>query len=767
MGQKPKPEDFLEDGHNCLADGRYQEAISAFEKALETAQTEEDRAEACVGWGNALLRLGRYDEAIEKYKKAIQIEEDSVTAYVGLGSALFSLERHDEAIENYKKATQIEEEYPAAYVGWGNALFGLKRYDEAIEKCEKAIQIEEEYPTAYVCLGNALALSSRKRYDEAIEKYEKAIQIKKDCAEAYVGWGNVLARLQRYDEAIEKYEKATQIKKGYSLAYRNWSLALEKLERYDEALEKLENAASTKEDLAKAYLKWGNALFRFKRYDEAIEKYEKATQIKENYAAAYLHWATALVNLKLYDEAIEKCEKTSQIDPYHPYPMHIMANLFAVRGMYEEAWERWESALYVYRRAHKKQTDLSLTADFCQNYGNVLRAGFERLEEAENIYKEGLKLDPTLTGILAGLVELYLVKAKKDPVCRARHYWNARESCSKAAKQLTDQLQKSEDPDTRFQLGQLFLSIGRYHDAEIHLLKAIEQDKERSEIYNSLGVVHNHKGDFQEAARYFREARLMEPDDLTAWTNLAETYLRLNLKDKAEVAYKGILRIAPGNVEAHIGLGEVYLAMESDDEEIYDRAIRCFSKALEMADSTRGSKKLERKDRAVVIYSRAFARVMFYEKAPINMTDERQLRVAWNDFKDCFELDPECYKAERARDRLAKQFSYSSLRWFGNKVAPWMVSVLSVAIFILSQWKFYLAATDKLGAAYYTLLTFGSLIFMVAGPYLPQILKIKVGGIELEKKPSEQITTSVGLGITWEKKTFEQTAAFDSSGITG
>jgi hypothetical protein len=48
----------------------------------------------------------------------------------------------------------------------------------------------------------------------------------------------------------------------------------------------------------------------------------------------------------------------------------------------------------------------------------------------------------------------------------------------------------------------------------------------------------------------------------------------------------------------------------------------------------------------------------------------------------------------------------------------------------------------------YALLTFGSLIFMVAGLYLPQILKLKVGGIELEKKPVEQITTSVSLGIT-------------------
>ena len=52
-----------------------------------------------------------------------------------------------------------------------------------------------------------------------------------------------------------------------------------------------------------------------------------------------------------------------------------------------------------------------------------------------------------------------------------------------------------------------------------------------------------------------------------------------------------------------------------------------------------------------------------------------------------------------------------------------------------------------LSAGYYALLTFGSLIFMVAGLYLPQILKLKVAGIELEKSSVDQIGTGGTLGI--------------------
>jgi len=767
MGQELDPGDFLEAGHSHYAEGRFQDACSAFEKAVEAAQTDEDRSEAYLGWGNALSRLKRYDEAAEKYEKAIQIEEDFPQAYLCWGNALFRLNRFDEAIEKYEKATQIDEDYAAAYLNWGLALENLNRFDEALEKCEKAIQIDEDYAEAYVGLGNALALSSLERYDEAIENYHKAIQIKGDYADPYLGWGNVLVSLERYDEAAEKYEKATQIKEDFPQAYFSWGNVLVTLERYDEAIEKYEKATQIDKHYARAYVNWGNVLVTLERYDEAIEKYEKATQIKGDYAEAYLKWGNTLISLKRYEEAVEKCQKTRELDPYNPYPVHIMANLFDLRGMYQESWETWESARHVYQRAHKKQTDLSRTASFCRNYGNVLRGVFERLEEAETVYNEGLKLDPTDAGILAGLVELHLAKADKDPAQRGRHYWNAREACNKAEKELTGQLQQDENPDTRFELAQLFLPIGRHDDAEIHLLKALEQDEERAEIYKSLGVVRYRKEDFQKAAWYFAEAKRLEPDDLTARTNLAETYLRLNLKDKAEVVYKGILRTAPGNVEACIGLGEVYLTMGGDDEEMYDRSIRCFNNALKMADSRRGSKKLKRNDRADVLYSRAHAKVMFYEKSSLSTIDERVLREALEDFKECCRLDLDNHKAERAKEKLVKRLSFPLTGWFTDKVAPLVVFGLAAVVFILSQlnfffrgqWNFYFGGTDKLieGGGTYALLTFGSLIFMVAGLYLPHILRLKVGVIELEKKPVAQITSSVGLGITWEKKPVAET----------
>lgn len=95
---------------------------------------------------------------------------------------------------------------------------------------------------------------------------------------------------------------------------------------------------------------------------------------------------------------------------------------------------------------------------------------------------------------------------------------------------------------------------------------------------------------------------MLDPDNLTIWSNLAEAYLKLNMKNKAETEYKAILGITQGHIESHIGLGEVYTAMGDDgDGDMFDSAIHHFCEGIKLAKSMekdskspkRGSKRLK------------------------------------------------------------------------------------------------------------------------------------------------------------------------------
>lgn len=600
------------------------------------------------------------------------------------------------------------------------------------------------------------------KYHEACKAYEKAIEINPTHTDAYNNWGIVLAALKKYEEAIEKYQKAIENKPNSADTYNNWGFALFYLKRYEEAIEKYAKSIEIGPDYVDAYYNWGNALLYLKRGEEAIEKYQSAIDINQNDADGYYNWGIALADLKRYGEAIEKYEKAIQANADYVNAYHNIAYYLWKQGKYKVAKEGWKKAREVYERTKQKAKDYK-NADHFQYFGNMLQFDFDEFNEAEEIYKEGLVLDPNHIGILTGLVNLYLAKSDEDVGEKTTFYWKAGEAYKKAEGILKDQLKKEEDVNTLLKLGQLLLTMEEYTEAETYLLKALQKDKELADIYTNLGVLYIRKERFKKGIQYFEDALRRDPDDLTIRSNLAEAYLKAKQIEKAEAEYKKILKITLNHVESHIGLGEVFTAMgDAGDKDMYDQAIIHFNKAVRLAESEEGSKRLKKKELASVLYSRGYAMVKLNEVSK-TMGNESLLWNALEDFKNCFQNDPDNHKSKRAKEKLEKRLNRFSPQRLMEKGGPLLIIFLSFFVFILSQFSFFLNPNESkkiayhgyellylnpIEVGYYALLTFGSIIFMVAGLYLPQILKLKVGGIELEKSAVEQITTSGPLGIS-------------------
>ncbi|MCA1679224.1 MAG: hypothetical protein LC777_09910, partial [Actinobacteria bacterium] len=81
------------------------------------------------------------------------------------------------------------------------------------------------------------------------------------------------------------------------------------------------------------------------------------------------------------------------------------------------------------------------------------------------------------------------------------------------------------------------------------------------------------------------------------------------------------------------GLGEVYIVMDDDDDDLYELAIEHFSDAIKLAESGTGSKRLTNGEYAEVLYSRGYARTALYEATGVAGLD-RLLGKAEKDFKD-------------------------------------------------------------------------------------------------------------------------------------
>jgi hypothetical protein len=72
---------------------------------------------------------------------------------------------------------------------------------------------------------------------------------------------------------------------------------------------------------------------------------------------------------------------------------------------------------------------------------------------------------------------------------------------------------------------------------------------------------------------------------------------------------------------------------------------------------------------------------------------------------------------------------------------PGFIFCFSVVVFLVAQLVFIKEAS------LYVSLTFGSLLFMIAAVYLPQLLKLKLPGFELEKASLDRVS-GLAIGIS-------------------
>jgi superkiller protein 3 len=597
-----------------------------------------------------------------------------------------------------------------------------------------------------------------------VEKYRKVIDLpaaeEADQANAWAALGVLNYIRKIYNEAITQSRKALDLNPAHRFAYRTCGDVFYQRKQYAEAASLYEKhitqAAQTD---VNSYLVWGAALLAAKKEAEAIQKYEQAIAMdadtESSLAERYYYWGNALTGENRIEEGIEKYRKANSIAPDYVYAHHNLAFYLQAQGRYSESWAKWEETIPIYRRGIEEARKNG-NSEYFRYFGGVLVD--LKHPDAEDVYLQGLELNPDYLDILTDLVGLYLdqrdelVKPdhRPDHHGRTRANSKARECYRKAEELLKRDFALAEDPWIFVQWGQLYVNMGEYDKAAVQFQKAVEQDSESAEPLNQLGVLFSRKEDFAKAIQYFEQALQRDPDNLMIKNNLAEAYLKGGKLDKAEAEYKRILSITANHVESEIGLGQVYTAMAEGcrDGDFYDEAIHHFKRAIDMAknNSSKVSKKMTSQEWAAVYYASGYARVKLHGSSK-TIKDDRLLWDARKDFKQSLNYDKEHHKAERAAKKITEKLRPFSPERFLEKVGPMTILAMSAFVFVLVQISFLRKGMFH-DLAFYVPVTFGSIILMIAGFYLPRLLKLKVAGIELEKSSVDQITSAGSVEIS-------------------
>jgi tetratricopeptide (TPR) repeat protein/spermidine synthase len=259
--------------------------------------------------GTNLAREGKMNEAIEQFEKALEIDPLFAEVHDNLGAALASLERFDEAFAHYKKALDINPHSTKAMNNFAAALIRIGQTNEALDKYLESLKIDPRCAETYGSIGAALA--SLQRYEEACRYYNQALTLQPDWAQTQNNLAIALSRLGKNDEAIPHWQRALELDPRLAEAHQNLGITLylqqkapEAIARWRKGLKECPGHAMLHYLLARILAtSWDPAV---RNGPEAVELAKRALQISGGQDPKFLDvLAAAYAEAGRFPEAVE------------------------------------------------------------------------------------------------------------------------------------------------------------------------------------------------------------------------------------------------------------------------------------------------------------------------------------------------------------------------------------------------------------------------------------------------------------------------------
>jgi tetratricopeptide (TPR) repeat protein len=184
--------------------------------------------------GTTLLNQGRREEALQVFDKAVQLKPDDADLWRNLGDVLAEAERSGEAILTFQQALKLNPRHLDAASKVAHLLYSAQRFEESVASftvCDGLLP--DQSWTVYM---RALALQKLKRFDEALADNMRAYDLDPTSADTCNNLGNVLRALGRNEEAISWYDRSLKLRPDFADTLTNRAVALEEVCRFDEAI---------------------------------------------------------------------------------------------------------------------------------------------------------------------------------------------------------------------------------------------------------------------------------------------------------------------------------------------------------------------------------------------------------------------------------------------------------------------------------------------------------------------------------------------------
>jgi tetratricopeptide (TPR) repeat protein len=143
--------------------------------------------------GQALMRQGRYREAVPVLRSAAEKEPTSPFPHYQLGLTLIQLEQFDAALQEMKAAAACTPNSAQYHFYVASLETRTLNLPEAKKEYEKAIELDPNYFDAYLNYGRVLLMEGHA--DEGLVKLAQAVKLRPQSPEAHTSLAEGYAQI--------------------------------------------------------------------------------------------------------------------------------------------------------------------------------------------------------------------------------------------------------------------------------------------------------------------------------------------------------------------------------------------------------------------------------------------------------------------------------------------------------------------------------------------------------------------------------------------
>ena len=395
---------------------------------------------ALAALARAQVRTQDPAAALQSAEKAVAAGATSAVAHEARGDALLALGRKDDAVAAYRKALELDPKGSRARVGLATALSAAGKHAEAVAEAKKVTAAEEKNAEAFAALGLALLGETPGNWTAAIAEAQQGAFLNPKSANVQVAVGRIFEAAGNLDQAKQAYERAQTIDPGANMpASVQLRLVREKhpIKYFQSLFDKAKSAPDWSLDKGHALLAADKAwleyvtlrdrfpgdgdvqaemvrlLFSLEDYKGAANAARAATKAAPNSAEVNAIAGAALLRVGETELARDAYKKASDLDPKN---LSYRSSYGLVLGMNAQ-YDAGVTELLKVTGSPGYQDSAGWT-----NLGWLYRNMTpKKMQEAVAAYKKALELDPKNAQAAIGMGWVYSYQEKYDEAIPAFH----------------------------------------------------------------------------------------------------------------------------------------------------------------------------------------------------------------------------------------------------------------------------------------------------------------------------------------------------------